>query len=326
MLLSNLYRGIVVENIVAPKNFEYPEKFDDLKYHSFHIFAIESFDNIFNISKSAFYRQLKICIDRRTQCSADYTLSKETQRKLFDVFKKVGKNSRFHIDTDIMGEKIFSGFKRRVMDVYSANIIPVYEKYIQEKLTFEQAETEGKKFLSEYLYEQTQSIESRNLNGVFEEIMSCNNTVFVDVVEYLKEIKRALPTRSVKTGQKFFTSETHGFEANIRYSLPDTGSATSDDKVPRNFRAIFESGIFNVWKNFFLRLKSRNLRIRTKREAEVMKLESRVRSLFMSFFGFAFFLSIILLVEKVNSILEKKFLNAVAKKIGFNCFLRNIKI
>ena len=62
MLLSNLYRGIVVENIVAPTNFLYPVNFDDLKVHSFQIFAIESFDKSdLSLYKSAFFHHLITC-------------------------------------------------------------------------------------------------------------------------------------------------------------------------------------------------------------------------------------------------------------------------
>jgi len=197
-------------------------------------------------------------------------------------------------------------FERQIMDVYRANIKSVYEKYIEDKLTFEEAETEGKKLVSGYLYEHTQSFEPKNLNALFGEIMTCNSLVFVGQIDELKEIKHRLPARSVKTGQKFYTSKTHGYEKHIRYSLPDTGSATSDDKVPRNFRAVFESGIFHAWQEFILRLKSTHLRVRTEREPKAMKLESRILSFFVSFFGFGSFLSVILFVEKLRWVLERK--------------------
>jgi len=99
-------------------------------------------------------------------------------------------------------------------------------------------------------YEHTQCFDPKNLNAVFDEIMTCKSTVFAGLIEHLREIKHRLPPRSIKTGQKFFTSETHSYEKQIIYSFSDTGSATSDDKVPRNFRAVFESGIFNAWKSF----------------------------------------------------------------------------
>ena len=198
ILLSNLYRGIVVENIVAPTNFIYPQIFDDLKFHSFKIFAIKSFDwSDLLVSKSAFFQHLVTCDQNLEHCKNYYNLSDEMSGKKFlNIFTKMWSN-RSH---SVVKDKV-SDFERQILDVFRANIRLVYEKYVDDKLTFEQAETEGRKLISGYLYEQTQSLEPNNLNDAFDEIMACKSTVFVGLIEHLKEIEHRLPPRSIKTGQ-----------------------------------------------------------------------------------------------------------------------------
>jgi len=302
MLLSNIYRGIVVENIVIPRDFQYPVTFDDLKTHSFQIFAIESFDHS-TFVESAFYEHVSSCFFIDDKCPPVGNLS---DKDIYEKYQSLLETLRKSSLAERQAKRVLSKFERRLLDVYSENEIihSLYEDFMMNKLTFEQAETEGQKLVSEYLYRRTQSIEPKNLNAVFYETMTCNRTAFTGFVEHLAEIKRRLPTRSVKTGHKFYVSETHGYEHNIRYIVPTTGSASSDEKVPRNFKAVFESGIFNAWQDFILCLSYMNLRVRTKREYVAMKLESGILSLFLSFFVFAGLLSIILLLEHIKSVFQ----------------------
>jgi len=302
MLLSNLYRGIVVENIVAPSNFEYPVTFDDLKNHSFQIFATESLLTYGSQYKSTFLQHVFDCMRKIGNCPPfSYSLNIAADMKLESAIKKI-KIYRNH--TKLQMKNSLSKFERRMLNVYAENakIQQVYEEFMKTNLSVSQAEDEGRNLVSDYLYQHTKSIDFSNLSAAFEEIMICDGTVFVGFIEDVMEIKRRLPARSVTTGQKFYASQTQGYEHNIRYNLPVTGSSSSNEKVPRNLRAAFESGIFNAWKNFVLRLNYINLKVRTKRENVTMKLESRVISFFVSFYVFAAMLSIVLLVENLGSV------------------------
>jgi len=309
LLLSNLYRGIVVENIVAPSDFEYPVKYDDLKIHSFQIFTTKAYLTYETQYKSAFIEYLLTCM--KTEQCPPIGNPTETIDKFQSTIYALSSNRMF---TEASVKDSISKFERRILNVYSAYIQHVYVEFMKNNLTLEQADIEGQKLLPDYLYRLTQSMGSKNLSSAFDEIMMCNRTVFVGLKEDLAEIKQRLPARSVKTGQRFYASATHGYEHDIRYGFSDTGSYFSDEKVPRNFRAVFESGSFNAWQDFILRTNYLNFRVQTKREHVAMKLQSGILSFFVSIYVFLSLLFIILLTENIRSTLEGVDWNIVVNK------------
>jgi len=260
MLLSNLYKGIVVENMVTPKKFEYPVKFDDLKTSGFEIFTTHSYLLGIYEYKSPFQAYLDE-YDRSSKCPYVSNVSADAiDAKVLSTLVMLSKQSKYG-DKEILP----SNFEKTMLAVYTKNTQPLYEEFMKNKMKFEQVEIEGQNYISDYLYRHTKSSEYDHLIGVFDEIMNCNQTVFVSEIEELLEIKRRMPARSVKTGYEFYTSKTHGYEHDLKYVLEATGYASSEGKVPRNFKSYFESGIFNVWRKFILELKFRNLRVQTRR-------------------------------------------------------------
>ena len=308
LLLANLYKGIVVENMVAPKVLEYPETFQDLRTHKLTLYATESLGRYSKQRKSILIEHLEQCLYQFVH--ANRCIAPENLTGLYEMRDKLQAIvESLDLNTENRGRKdLVSTFELRIIYTYGEKIQNDYEKFLEDKITFEENKISGEKLVEDYLHSKTISTSINNLTSMFENLMLCNGTIFVEQKAQLMKIRHRLPIRSIKTGNEFFTSNTNGYEEKVLYGLTNTGSSPSDEKVPRNFRAVFESGIFNAWQVFTFRMKYMELRIPVIRKFEPMKMEKGIISFFI---GFCIFLGIsifIFILEQLKLVM-----------IGLNC-------